>query len=185
MAQPPRMQPPRMVVTVCQEAPGPSPSVISAIHASTDFGLLRCISSPRQKSEPADIGAPLAESFTAVSSDESATRRILSGEEGTWRRSTPDRRPGPRSAWTGSPDAHPNSRCARERRDWRDPGPPPPTSAPRQPLQERDRMGQLVGLARRQDEGHGAPKPVGYHASFGPIAPTRPAQGFTGVPLRL
>src|SRR3954467_7751952 len=54
-----------------------------------------------------------------------------------------------------------------------------PLRHPRQALQERDRMGQLMGLARSQDEGHRASKPVGDHARLGPIAPTRAAQRFT------
>src|SRR5215217_2614037 len=38
-------------------------------------------------------------------------------------------------------------------------------------------------LAWRQDEGHRPSEPVGNLARLGPIAPTRAAQGFTGVPL--
>src|SRR4051795_1025891 len=54
-----------------------------------------------------------------------------------------------------------------------------PLRHPGQVLQKRDRMGQFMGLARRQDEGHRPSKPVGDHARLGPIAPTRAAQGFT------
>src|SRR4051794_6825420 len=60
-----------------------------------------------------------------------------------------------------------------------------PLGHPWQALQERDRMGQLMRLTRGQDEGHRPSKPIGDHASFGSIAPTRAAQRLTLVPLSL
>src|SRR3954465_894146 len=59
-----------------------------------------------------------------------------------------------------------------------------PLRHPGQALQKRDRMGQLMGLARRQDEGHRPSKPVGDHARLGPIAPARAAQRFTLIARR-
>src|SRR4051812_24255824 len=40
-------------------------------------------------------------------------------------------------------------------------------------------MGQFMGLARRQDEGHRPSEPVGDHARLGPMAAARTAQRFT------
>jgi hypothetical protein len=54
----------------------------------------------------------------------------------------------------------------------------------RQALQKGNRMRQLVGLARRQNEGQRPSKPVGDHARLGSVSAPRAAQGFTGVPLR-
>ena len=48
-----------------------------------------------------------------------------------------------------------------------------------QALQERDRMGQLMGLARRQNKRHRPSEPVGDHAGLGAIAAARAAQRFT------
>ena len=53
----------------------------------------------------------------------------------------------------------------------------------RQAVEKRNSMGQLMGLARRQDEGHRASEPVGDHARLGAVAPTRAAQGFTLIAL--
>src|SRR4051812_63794 len=52
-----------------------------------------------------------------------------------------------------------------------------------QALQERDRMGQLMRLARSQNEGHRPSKPVGDHARLGSIAAPRTAQRFTLIAL--
>src|SRR4051812_28925407 len=49
----------------------------------------------------------------------------------------------------------------------------------RQALQKGNCMGQLVGLARRQDEGHRPSKPVGDPARLGAVAATRAAQRLT------
>src|SRR5215207_9838156 len=59
-----------------------------------------------------------------------------------------------------------------------------PFRHPGQTVEEWNRMGQLMRLTRSQDEGHRASEPISDHASLGPIPTTRPAQGFTGVPLR-
>src|SRR4051794_26695101 len=48
-----------------------------------------------------------------------------------------------------------------------------------QALQERDRMGQLMGLAWSQDEGPRASEPVGDHARLGAVAAPRAAQRLT------
>ena len=40
-------------------------------------------------------------------------------------------------------------------------------------------MGQLMGLARSQDEGHRPSQPVGDHARLGAVAATRAAQRLT------
>ena len=44
-------------------------------------------------------------------------------------------------------------------------------------VEQRNRMGQFMGLTGRQPEGDGAALPVGDHASLGPIAATRPSTG--------
>src|SRR4051812_20002879 len=54
-----------------------------------------------------------------------------------------------------------------------------PFRHPGQALQERDRMRQFMRLARSQDEGHRASKPVGDHARLGAVAATRAAQRLT------
>src|SRR3954454_18217521 len=54
-----------------------------------------------------------------------------------------------------------------------------PLRHPGQALQKRDRMGQLMGLARRQDEGHRPSEPVSDHANFSVIDAARASQRFT------
>src|SRR3954469_16315650 len=56
---------------------------------------------------------------------------------------------------------------------------PHPFRPPGQALQKRDRMGKLMGLARRQDERHRPSEPIGDHPRLGPIAPARAAQRLT------
>jgi hypothetical protein len=45
-------------------------------------------------------------------------------------------------------------------------------------------MGQLMGLAWSQDEGHRPSKPVGDHARLGAVAATRAAQRLTLIARR-
>src|SRR5215218_1081469 len=45
-------------------------------------------------------------------------------------------------------------------------------------------MGQFMSLARRQDEGHRAPAPVGDPARLGAVAPARAAQRLTLISRR-
>src|SRR3954469_8916630 len=54
-----------------------------------------------------------------------------------------------------------------------------PLRHPGQTVEEWNRMGQFMGLAWSQDEGHRASKPVGDHTRFGPIPTSRAAQRFT------
>src|SRR5215217_347023 len=54
----------------------------------------------------------------------------------------------------------------------------------RQALQERDGVGQLMGLARSQDEGHRPSKSVGDHARRGAVAAARAAQRLTLIARR-
>ena len=55
----------------------------------------------------------------------------------------------------------------------------------RQALEERDGIGQFMGLTRSHDEGHGSSEPIRDHAGLGAIAPARSPKRFTCVPLRL
>src|SRR4051794_21670517 len=60
-----------------------------------------------------------------------------------------------------------------------------PLRHPWQALQERDGLREFMSLPGSQDERHRPSKPIGDHASFGSIAPTRAAQRLTLVPLSL
>src|SRR4051812_5411563 len=55
----------------------------------------------------------------------------------------------------------------------------------RQTVEQRNGMGQLVRLTRRQDEGERATEPVGDHAGLRAEATTRAAQRLAAVPLSL
>ena len=54
---------------------------------------------------------------------------------------------------------------------------------PRQPVEQRHRVGQFVGLSWRQHEGYGAAETVGEDAGLGPKAATRTAKCLTMVSL--
>ena len=60
-----------------------------------------------------------------------------------------------------------------------------PLGHPWQALQERDGLREFMSLPGSENEGHRPSQPIGDHASFGSIAPTRAAQRLTLVPLRL
>src|SRR3954447_2488744 len=58
-------------------------------------------------------------------------------------------------------------------------------AAPRANGRGVDRVGQLMGLAWRQDEGHRASEPISDHASLGPIAPHASGPALYGCPAQL
>lgn len=55
--------------------------------------------------------------------------------------------------------------------------PDDPLGHARKLVEQRNRMGQFMGLTGRQPEGDGTSLPVGDHTSLGTIAATRPSTG--------
>ena len=84
-----------------------------------------------------------------------------------------------RSSCKGSPDAHPSPNVLAERVTALAAVRHRPLRHAELPLQERHRIGQLMGLAWIQDAGPRASAPVGINARLGAAAATLAAQRFT------